>query len=105
MAPVAPGNLDRASLIAAFHTNSSVFWHLTIRPNFLHSDGETDMKKTIGTLIFLALITQLFLGTFQPGLAQESPGGMPGWPVPDKPIPHHEVGQRSKGADYSTQVM
>lgn len=63
------------------------------------------MKKTIGTLILVALISQLFLGTFQPGLAKESNGGMPGWPVPENPIPHHEVGQRSKGADYSTQVM
>jgi len=61
------------------------------------------MKKTLGTIILLALLTQLFLGTYQPSYAQDEPGGMPGWPVPEKSIPHHEVGQRSKGADYSTQ--
>ena len=63
------------------------------------------MKKTLGTLILLALISQTFLGTFQPGLAKESNGGMPGWPVPENPIPQHEVGRPFKGADYSTQVM
>ena len=31
-------------------------------------------------------------------------GGMPGWPVPDKPIPYHKPGYPSKAGSYSTQV-
>ena len=48
----------------------------------------------------------------EPGVAktfaQEQPepqaGGMPGWPIPARPIPHHEPGHPSKAADYTTQV-
>jgi hypothetical protein len=40
--------------------------------------------------------------------AQEQPEaqarGMPGWPIPERPIPHHEPGHPSKAADYTTQV-
>jgi hypothetical protein len=31
--------------------------------------------------------------------------GMPGWPIPDKPIPVHEPGRPSRAESYSTQVM
>jgi len=31
-------------------------------------------------------------------------GGMPGWPVPDKPIPHHEPGHLSRADSYRTEV-
>ena len=32
-------------------------------------------------------------------------GGMPGWPVPDKPIPYHEVGRPVRGTSYSTHSL
>ncbi len=37
-------------------------------------------------------------------LAQE-PGGMPGWPLPAKTIPHHEPGHPSRAESYTTQVV
>ena len=32
-------------------------------------------------------------------------GVMPGWPVPEKPIPQHEVGQPSRAESYTTQTI
>ena len=31
--------------------------------------------------------------------------GMPGWPVPEIPIPYHRPGHRSKAGNYSTQMV
>jgi hypothetical protein len=40
-----------------------------------------------------------------PGVDPPLPArGMPGWPVPDKPIPYHKPGHPSKAGSYNTQV-
>ena len=67
------------------------------------------MKKICYLLIVFALLIQPGQGGLQTGAAQEallgeaSPG-MPVWPQPGKPIPHHEPGHLSKANQYSTQV-
>jgi len=42
--------------------------------------------------------------TFTQGQPGPQAGGMPGWPIPERPIPHHEPGHLSRAANYSTQV-
>ena len=32
-------------------------------------------------------------------------GGMPGWPLPEVPVPHHEPGRPSRAAGYTTQAI
>ena len=36
--------------------------------------------------------------------ADQAGTGMPGWPVPDKPVPQHKPGRPSRAGNYSTQV-
>ena len=77
------------------------------------------MKKVIRFFVLFVMVLQLALGSLPPTSAQvnqpletDNPqtapvgdeGGMPGWPVPDKPIPQHEPGAPSRAAGYSTQV-
>ena len=38
-------------------------------------------------------------------LSSQSGSGMPGWPVPDKPIPVHEPGRPSRAESYTTQAV
>jgi hypothetical protein len=42
--------------------------------------------------------------TFAQGQPEPQARGMPGWPIPERPVPHHEPGHPSKAADYTTQV-
>jgi len=84
------------------------------------------MKRALVFISLLAIIVLSVLFLSRGGMAQEigepvtakpataeldsagrpapSPGGMPGWPIPVQPIPHHEPGQPSKAASYSTQA-
>jgi hypothetical protein len=77
------------------------------------------MKKLFIVGVIFALVLQPNFGIPKPVAAQGYPGmvlssplagenqsgsGMPGWRIPDKPIPHHEPGQpaRSGSASYTT---
>jgi len=77
------------------------------------------MKKVIRFFVLFVLVLELALGSLPPTSAQSNQplegdnpqtapvndeGGMPGWPVPDKPIPQHEPGAPSRAAGYSTQL-
>ena len=77
------------------------------------------MKKLIRFFVLLVMVLQLTSGSLPLTSAQENQplvgdnpqtapvgdqGGMPGWPVPDKPIPQHEPGAPSRAGSYSTQV-
>jgi hypothetical protein len=42
--------------------------------------------------------------TFAQGQPEPQARGMPGWPIPARPIPHHEPGHLSGAASYSTRV-
>ena len=77
------------------------------------------MKKIFILVIMFVLVVQPTFGFSKPGAAQDSQGnlltspldqasnsnsGMPGWPIPAKPIPHHEPGMpaRNGNASYTT---
>jgi len=67
---------------------------------------------TIALSLVLVCLVFLALGTNQRVFGQRSDtksissgGGMPGYPIPDKPIPHHEPGQPSRAGSYRTQVV
>ena len=67
---------------------------------------------TMALSLLLVCLVFLVLGTNQRVFGEEGPdtrpisggGGMPGYPVPARPIPHHEPGHPARGTDYSTQV-
>ncbi|MDT8306133.1 MAG: hypothetical protein RRC07_09370, partial [Anaerolineae bacterium] len=57
----------------------------------------------------IAVLVVLFALAFLPGLATSQPAGqegsgMPGWPAPDRPVPHHDTGKPSKADSYVTQT-
>jgi len=74
------------------------------------------MKKTFILVVLFGLVFQPGLSPLQPGVAQEyqknsvanqtmhTASGIPGWPLPNKPIPHHEPGHLSRAGSYTTQV-
>jgi len=80
------------------------------------------MKKIFVLVVLFAMVFQPGSGTLRPAAAQETQSlgnaslqtqgdsagsGMPVWPVPEKPIPHHEPGQpaRSASASYQTTTL
>ena len=38
-------------------------------------------------------------------LNNQTTSDLPGWPTPEKPIPHHEPGHLSRADSYTTQVL
>jgi hypothetical protein len=78
------------------------------------------LAKIFVLLVLFGLVFQPGLGALQSEAAQKnqqneiaSPvmqtdidgSSMPGWPKPDKPIPHHEPGHLSRAGSYTTQVL
>lgn len=68
------------------------------------------MKRVfIFGLIFGLLLLALLAGVVQAqgpvGEDEPETGGMPGYPAPAKPIPHHEPGHLSRAGSYRTQVV
>ncbi|MBN1994238.1 MAG: hypothetical protein JW953_16190 [Anaerolineae bacterium] len=70
------------------------------------------MKHLVILITLLALLVQPALGLIPVAQAQgpigegePEPGGMPGYPTPAKPIPHHEPGHLSRAGSYRTQVV
>ena len=73
------------------------------------------MRRMAISFLLLALLVQGLLGPAAVPLAQgagpeelpspQQDGDMPGWPVPDKPIPHHEPGHLSRAGSYTTRVV
>jgi hypothetical protein len=70
------------------------------------------MKRIIILVILVALLVQPALALIPVAQAQgpdgegePASGGMPGYPAPAKPIPHHEPGQPSRAGSYRTQVV
>ncbi len=70
------------------------------------------MKRIVILISLLALLLLSGLGLAEALLAQgpvgggePAPGGMPGYPAPDKPIPHHEPGHAARAGSYRTQVL
>jgi hypothetical protein len=70
------------------------------------------MKRIVMLMTLAALLVQPSLGLIPVAQAQgpvgegePGPDGMPGYPAPDKPIPHHEPGQPSRAGTYRTQVV
>jgi hypothetical protein len=78
------------------------------------------MKKIFSFIVLITLVFQPGLGASPSKAAQgsqsdepasqkapiasESPD-LPGWPMPDKPVPHHEPGHLSKASSYTSQVQ
>lgn len=74
------------------------------------------MNRWMNKILIVVLLTFLVPGGSMPALsstpsqaeaqptAPDALTDMPGWPMPAKPIPHHEPGKASKAASYTTQV-
>jgi len=77
------------------------------------------MKKMIRFIVLLSLVLQPGFGALLSSAAQgdqppeqgalqrpasDAGGGMPGWPRPDKPVPHNQPGHLSKANHYTSQV-
>ncbi len=74
------------------------------------------MNRWMNKILIVVLLTSIVPGGFMPvsgstpdqteaqSFTPETKTGMPGWPMPAKPIPHHEPGKASKAASYTTQV-
>ncbi len=70
------------------------------------------MKRIVILITLLTLLLLSGLGLAEALLAQDpvgggepAPGGMPGYPAPDKPIPRHEPGRPTQAGSYTTQVV
>lgn len=70
------------------------------------------MKRIVILMTLVVLLVQPSPGLIPVAQAQEpvgegepGPDGMPGYPAPAKPIPHHEPGQPSRAGTYRTQVV
>jgi hypothetical protein len=70
------------------------------------------MKRIVILMTLAALLIQPALGLIPvaqargpDGEGETEPGGMPSYPLPAKPIPHHEPGQPSRAGSYSTQIL
>ena len=67
------------------------------------------MKKTLYFIVLWAMVFQpgLGLGFLDVKITQDSVNRVesPGWPMPAKPIPHHDVGHLSNASSYNTQVQ
>ena len=73
------------------------------------------MKGLIKFVLLFVILVSFGLGAANPawGSVLNSPnaadpdpsgGDMPGWPLPDKPIPHHEPGQPFRSGDATHQI-